>query len=86
MSAKLSNVLPSQWPAEFSNVAPERSKGGEFDEVGGPGLSYCSIPGSQDAVEAFTEGANSGVFQSVYRLNLLSVLLLFTCNYCIKMS
>lgn len=36
-------------------------------EVSGPGLSYCSIPGSQDVVEPVTGGVNSGISQSVYR-------------------
>lgn len=35
-------------------------------EVSGPGLSYCSIPGSHDAVEPAAGGVNGGVSQSVY--------------------
>lgn len=44
------------------NVAPEKSTWDEFDdEVCGPGLSYCSIPGSQDDVEPVAGGVNGSV-------------------------
>lgn len=35
-------------------------------EVSEPGLRYCSIPGSHDAVEPVTVGVYSQVSQSVY--------------------
>lgn len=40
-------------------------------EVGEPGLSYCSIPGSHDAVEPVTVGVSSQVSQSVYTVLFL---------------
>lgn len=40
-------------------------------EVSEPGLSYCSIPDSHDAVEPVTVGVYSHASQSVYTVSFL---------------